>query len=319
MNLNRRTFLRRAGGALALAATTGLAVPSAQAAPNPRRRRLLRAAHLTDIHVSPDNHAPEGMIAALRHAQGQPDKPDLLLFGGDCIGDALETPKPRVLEQWELWDRIMAAELKTPACQCIGNHDIFGWKQRNVPGLPDDPAYGKALALQHLGLKERYYSFDRSSWHFVVLDSMELNHGNNQGYNARLDDGQFAWLTSDLAATPAATPVCVLSHIPILSPAAYFDGANEGTGTWIVPGAWMHIDARRIKDLFKRHPNVKVCLSGHLHMEDDATYLGVRYLCNGAVCGGWWKGRNQEFGPAYALIDFFDDGSVENRLVAYGA
>lgn len=317
MSLNRRNFLHRAGGALVLAATAGLVVPSAHAAPNPRRRRLLRAAHLTDIHVSPDNHAPEGMTAALRHAQGQADKPDILLFGGDCIGDALETPKPRVLAQWELWDRILAAELKTPACQCIGNHDIFGWKQRNVPGLADDPAYGKALARQHLGLKSRYYSFDRSGWHFVVLDSMELNHGNNQGYTARLDDGQFAWFADDLAATPAATPVCVLSHIPILSPAAYFDGANESTGTWVVPGAWMHIDARRIKDLFKRHPNVKVCLSGHLHMEDDATYLGVRYLCNGAVCGGWWKGRNQEFGPAYALIDFFDDGSVENRLVAY--
>ena len=73
-----------------------------------------------------------------------------------------------------------------------------------------------------------------------------------------------------------------------------------------------------IKNLFRRHPNVNVCLSGHLHLVDDLTYLGVRYLCNGAVCGGWWKGAYQEFGPAYALLDFYDDGSVENQLVAYG-
>ena len=318
MSLNRRSFFRQTG-ALALGAAAGLATPSAFAAADPRRRRLLRAAHLTDIHVSPDNHAPEGMAAALRHAQGRADKPDILLFGGDCIGDALGTPKPQVLVQWGIWDRVMAAELKTPAYQCIGNHDIFGWNQRDQPDLPQDPAYGKTLALEHLGLKERYYSFDHAGWHFVVLDSMELNHSNNQGYLARLDDIQFAWLARDLAATPAAMPVCVLSHIPILSTAAFLDGENAGTGTWIVPGAWMHIDARRIKDLFKQHPNVKVCLSGHLHMEDDTTYLGVRYLCNGAVCGGWWKGKHDEFGPAYALVDFYDDGSVENQIVAYGA
>jgi hypothetical protein len=45
----------------------------------------------------------------------------------------------------------------------------------------------------------------------------------------------------------------------------------------------------------------------------------VRYLCNGAVSGGWWKGKYQEFGPAYALVDFFDDGTVENQLVYYRA
>ena len=78
----------------------------------------------------------------------------------------------------------------------------------------------------------------------------------------------------------------------------------------------MHIDARRLKDLFHRSGKVKVCLSGHLHLEDDVTYLGVRHLCNGAVCGGWWKGHHQEFAPAYAVLDFFDDGSVERRMVA---
>lgn len=316
MNLNRRSFIRQAG-TLALGAVAGLAVPATVAAPNPHRKRLFRAAHLTDIHVAPENRAPDGMVAALRHAQGHAEKPDLLLFGGDCIGDALGTPKDRVLLQWEIWDHLFAAEVKTPAYNCIGNHDIFGWNQREVPGLAADPAYGKALALQHLGLKERYYSFDHGGWHFVVLDSMELNHANNQGYIARLDAGQFAWLERDLAATSAATPVCVLSHIPILSPAVFFDGENYGTGTWVIPGAWMHIDARRIKDVFKRHPNVRLCLSGHLHMEDDATYLGVRYLCNGAVCGGWWKGNWQEFGPAYALLDFYDDGTVDHQMVSY--
>jgi hypothetical protein len=103
--------------------------------------------------------------------------------------------------------------------------------------------------------------------------------------------------------------------MPIFSAAAFFDGKVDAGRNWSVPGASMHIDAQRLKDLFYRHPNVKVCLSGHLHLIEDVTYLGVRYLCNGAVCGGWWKGKNQEFGPAYALLDFYTDGSVDNRIV----
>jgi Icc protein len=315
MNLNRRHFLRQTG-ALALGAAASLAAnPLSAATVHPARRRLFRAAHLTDIHVGPGNRSAEGMAAALRQAQAE--EPDLLLFTGDCIGDALGTPKEAVLKQWETWDRVIAAEVKTPARYVIGNHDIFGWNLRGETGIAADPAYGKTLALQHLGLKERFYSFDHGGWHFVALDSMEFSRAGNQGYIARLDDAQFEWLRDDLAATPVATPVCVLSHIPILSPAAFLDGDNAATGTWVVPGAWMHIDARRIKDLFKQHPNVKVCLSGHLHMQDDATYLGVRYLCNGAVCGGWWKGAYQEFGPVYALVDFYDDGTVVNELVSY--
>jgi len=257
------------------------------------------------------------MAEALRHAQGQADRPELLLFTGDVIGDALYTPKDSVLAQWAVWERIYAAEVKTPARHCIGNHDIYGWAHKDRAAAERDPHFGKALVMERLALKERYYSFDQAGWHFVVLDSMQRAETGEHPYVARLDEEQFAWLKRDLATTPATTPVCVLSHIPIFGAASFFDGMCERSGNWSVPGAWMHIDARRIKDLFHHHPNVKVCFSGHLHMEDDVTYLGVRYICNGSVCGGWWKGKHQEFSPSYALLDFYDDGTVQNTLVRY--
>ena len=94
--MNRRLFLQQ-GGVAALGLATGL---TAHAAPNPQRQRKLRVAHLTDVHVSPDLGAPAGMAAALRHVQAQADRPDLILFSGDCIGDALGAPKPHVIEQW---------------------------------------------------------------------------------------------------------------------------------------------------------------------------------------------------------------------------
>lgn len=309
--MKRRTFLQLAG-LPALAA----AVPALARTEESKARRLLRVAHLTDIHVQPGLHAPEGMTAALRHAQGLADPPDFILFGGDCIGDALENPRDSVLKQWDVWSHVLATELRLPARQCLGNHDIYGWKLRHVPGVEEDEMFGKGYALKRLGLTSAYYSFNQNGWHFVVLDSMQPDSG-NQGYVGRLDEIQFAWLEWDLAGVDATTPVCVLSHIPILSVAAFLDGDLTREVTWEVPGAWMHIDAKRIKDLFGRHPNVKVCLSGHLHMVDDVSYLGVRYLCNGAVCGGWWKGKYQEFGPVYAVLDFFADGTVERTLVPY--
>jgi 3',5'-cyclic AMP phosphodiesterase CpdA len=313
---SRRVFLKSAG-ALALGAAFS---PSLRAAaPNPVRKRQLRVAHLTDVHVSPGNGSPAGMAAAIRHAQAQADRPEFMLFGGDCVGDSLGTPKDQVLGQWDVWNHVFDAEVKLPHAVCLGNHDILGWSRRGDLAAARDPDYGKVLGMRRLGLKERYRSFDRAGWHFVLLDSMQIDYANGQGYIARLDDEQFAWLEGDLATTPVTTPICVLSHIPIMSAAAFLDGDLVGAGSWVVPGAWMHVDARKIQNLFRQHANVKVCLSGHLHMVDDVTYLGVRYLCNGAVCGAWWKGSHYEFGPAYALLDLYDDGSVDNTIVAYGA
>ncbi|MEY3607946.1 MAG: hypothetical protein RLZZ447_734 [Verrucomicrobiota bacterium] len=296
-----------------------LAAPAAPA--RGPARRALRLAHLTDVHVMPVREGfqdpPGGFAAALRHAQALPDRPDLMFFGGDLIMDGLKLERDETVAQWDVWDAVLRRELQVPARFALGNHDIWGWGIRGRPGLEREKGYGKALALERLALPDRYYSFDQNGWHFVVLDSMQPDFANKHSYTASLDEAQFAWLARDLAAVPAATPVCILSHIPILSACVFFDNDLESTGSWVVPGAWTHIDARRLKDLFRRHPNVKVCLSGHVHLADDVTYLGVRYLCNGAVSGGWWKGDYQEFPPAYAIVDFFADGTVERQLMTY--
>jgi 3',5'-cyclic AMP phosphodiesterase CpdA len=80
----------------------------------------------------------------------------------------------------------------------------------------------------------------------------------------------------------------------------------------------MHIDARRIKDLFREHPNVKLALSGHIHLKDRVDYNSVTYLCNGAVSGSWWGGPYQECPPGYALVDLFSDGSFEYEYRTFG-
>ena len=136
-------------------------------------------------------------------------------------------------------------------------------------------------------------------------------------YTGKLDEEQRAWLRSDLEATPGTTPVCIASHIPILCACEFFDGDLATSGNWVVPGAWMHIDAGWLRELFLAHPNVRACLSGHAHQHDRVDYLGVRYACDGAVSGNWWYGDYLNCPPSYVMVDFFADGSIETEFVAY--
>jgi 3',5'-cyclic AMP phosphodiesterase CpdA len=279
------------------------------------KNRVLRIAHLTDCHVYDKRNAAAGLAACLHHAQNQTDKPDVIFNGGDAVMDTLYSDRDGTKRQWDLWTQVIKNECSLPIEHCIGNHDVWGWGDKEK--IPDtDTLYGKKWVMDIHGLDMPYRSFDRAGWHFIFLDS--THYSDDKDYQACLDDDQFSWLEADLVAVNPNTPIMVFSHIPIFSVCAYVDGENEKSGNWVVPGRWMHIDARRIKNLFLKHGNVKVCLSGHIHLVDRVEYLGVTYLCNGAVCGGWWKGNYQECAPGYALVDLYDDGSFDNEYVTFG-
>jgi 3',5'-cyclic AMP phosphodiesterase CpdA len=234
--------------------------------------------------------------------------------------DSLEVDKSRSEKQWDAFQNVMQAECKLPVIHAIGNHDVWGWGlpaglQAEISG---DPLYGKGMALARLGIPERYYSLDQGGWRFIVLDSNHLPEGDVQyPYSGKLDEEQFQWLAAELEATPDTMPVCIASHIPVLAACMLLDGDNETTGNWIVPGAWVHIDARRLWKLFWEHPNVKLCLSGHTHQVEDLRYHGVRYLTNGAISGNWWNGSYFDFPPGYVIVTLYTDGESESEFVTY--
>lgn len=317
---------RRGGIQLALAAAAGMfhasassAAAAAVAPPAAGKRRAIRLAHLTDMHVYDKRASAAGLAACLRHVQALADPPELILNGGDSVMDVLAAPADRAAVQHDLFRKALKQDCSLPVEHCIGNHDVWGWNRKASRTAGDEPGWGKRWATDLFGLDRRYRSFDRAGWHFVVLDStFPVVDPKGEPYTAKLDDEQFDWLARDLAAAPAGTPVCVLSHIPILSAAAFMDGENAKTGDWQVPGAWMHVDARRIGTLFTKHPNVKLCLSGHLHLFDRCQYNDVWYVCNGAVCGGWWKGDYHETPAGYGVVDLYADGTFDAQYVAYG-
>lgn len=314
MSSRRKFFFTGAMAGLGMLIPKALPAQSANTSSKYGAKRVLRVAHLTDIHVQPEGAAPGGMAKALHAAQSLPDKPDLIFNTGDCIMDALGKTKERVADEWNTWNSILKNENSLEMVNCIGNHDVWGWSREHV-SFAKDPLFGKEWAIENLKLKNRYYSFDRAGWHFIVLDSTHRIPG--YGYTAKLDEEQFAWLAQDLANTKTEIPICVLSHIPILGVSVFFDGENMKHGRWTVPGSWMHQDAKEIKDLFYKHKNVKACLSGHIHLIDELEYLGVKYYCNGAVSGAWWGGSYHEFPPVFAVMNYYDDGSTDRELYYY--
>ena len=318
----RRQFVTSTAvsGGAGLLAIAGCAATPAAGAPAPAAHHAatagepIRFAHLTDMHVQPERRGGDGYAAALRSLDKLNPAPQFIITGGDHVMDVFETGAERAKVQWDLYERTLRDNTRLPVYPVMGNHDVWGW------GVPDkvppaSPGYGKAMAVERLGMRSAYYAFDRGPWHFICLDNIAPR---GQGYFGGLDPEQVEWLGADLQAVDAARPVCVVSHIPILSVCVFFDGDDRlRQDFWHVPDSWMHRDARPLLDLLEPY-NVRLLLSGHIHLVDRVEYRGMTFICNGAVSGAWWRGPNQQFAEGYGVIDVWPDGTIRHDYVSFG-
>jgi len=302
--MQRRSVLKNLGGLLLVPALPSLSAIAADKKP------ALRVAHLTDIHLKDKWDAPARFAKCLHHVQQQPGV-DFILNGGDVVFDINKENLDIINAQWTLWHKTLKAECGLPMHYVLGNHDV--WWNENDKG---QALYGKKYSMDQLQLATAYYSFIKNGWKFIMLDSVHLDI-DNTWYIGRLGDEQFTWLQTELQHTPAAMPVCVLSHIPILSATLMIDDIADGSNKWEILGGDMHTDTNKIVDLFYRYPNVKLCLSGHIHLRDKVVYNNVTYICNGAVSGAWWEGNKRQTAAGYGLIDFYADGTFTEQYINY--
>ncbi len=307
--MKRKEFLQ--SGAL----VAGLSMlPEFISAKASNAKKSVRFAFMSDIHVKPGIVPETGMAKALQHINKLKPKVDFIINGGDSIMDALAATKESAQTQWNLYHSILKKENTLPIYPCIGNHDVYGWFQKN----PDtsDPLYGKKWAVNELKMQDRYYHFNKAKWDFIVLDSTQNNPAG--GYIGKIDEEQLIWLKNKLAEIPTDHFICIISHIPILSICAgLFFNKTEANGDLMIKRNLMHSDFFPLKTIFNKYPNIKTCLSGHIHLQDEINYHGIDYYCNGAISGNWWGGAFQEFDPAYAVFEFFDDGTCKREIVSY--
>ena len=87
--MKRKAFLQTSASVIG-----GSLLPSLSFAEDAKKRSI-RFAHLTDIHVKPGLVPESGMAKAFQHVQQLRSKVDFIINGGDSIMDALEADKQK--------------------------------------------------------------------------------------------------------------------------------------------------------------------------------------------------------------------------------
>ena len=246
---------------------------------------VMVAAHLTDIHFNVGDDVPKRFQAALRHIRTTHPEASLFLTTGDNVDG--KSSVAVMAETYATWKSIIDTELKGVSLyNTLGNHDY------DFTSADPDAPYGKTAILKHLNMPARYYSFDQGGWHFILLDGTAFGG----------DKAQQEWLDRELSSVDPKIPIAILSHQPIFSMGAATYYPNDFIAGW-----------KGLIDKFIKHPNVKLCLSGHTHLYDRCYYNGVTYACGGAVSGYWWDKTRayHETWAGYGIVKFYADGSCE--------
>ena len=138
-----------------------------------------------------------------------------------------------------------------PFFQVVGNHDL-DQESGTDEGSTD-------TFTRHFG--PRYYSFNRGSVHYVVLDDV-FWHGT--GYMGYVGSDQLHWLENDL-------------------------GGRHGRLGQEHPSPTISVSNRRM--LYRLlEPYQAHILTGHTHENEHVFEGGTHEQVIGAVCGGWWTG-----------------------------
>lgn len=310
-SLTRRRFISSAAAASAAVALSPLAASSLRAAENQPAK--FRFVFMPCIHLRRDLRSPEGFAAALQAVRKLSPAPDFILTGGDMCHNMRDQTIEQSVEVTDLFLKIFKENCTLPVHHCIGNHDLTAWNK--VAEAANDPRYGKQLTLQKLGMKDRYYSFDRGGWHFVVLDYLRVSEPGK--FTAEIDSEQMAWLREDLGKNKER-PALVVTHAPVVSAVELFsDRAKRTEEALAVPFGRVISNAPELVETAKQG-NVRAFISGHLHLVERLDLLGHSFICSGSVSGHQWNGPRMESPEGFGVFDCRPDGTFDFGYKSYG-
>lgn len=308
-SMDRRHFLSLSAAAAAASALPVRAEPVAKAG-------SLRVVFLTDTHNQPELRANEGTALAMRKIRSL--KPDLCLQGGDHVMDMTSVPRERslmLLDEYEKTQHILDG---IPVEHVIGNHDVFGRSPESGVSM-SDPMYGKKAFEQRFSSRT-YRSFDRAGYHFVLLDSIQITP--EREFDAMIDPAQIEWLRSDLARTPAVTPIVVATHVPLVSAAPQYS-PNDGEAVkamqqQVLANLHGFLVGNSLETIscFEGHRVIAV-LQGHTHINETVWWRNTPYITSGAVCGNWWRGSRWGTPEGFTVLEL-SDGAAHWRYETYG-
>jgi predicted phosphodiesterase len=201
---------------------------------------------------------------------------------------------------WKSFDVVVPIykQLKAPHYHVLGNHDF---------DVADDK---KLLVPERLGLKSRYYSFERGNWRFIAVDGNDVSlYAYPKGskldmaskaiydamakkpprYNGAVGKMQLAWLQEQFdAARKAKQRVILFCHFPVFP--------KNGHNLW---------NDNEITRLLAANKDIIAWINGHNHAGNYGRKGGIHYLT--------LKGMVDTEETSYAVVDVY-----ENKLEIRG-
>jgi len=249
---NRRDFIAKFALAAVAVGAGGVRSFAFDASKKTTSGKSLHIGWITDIRHGYIKDATQRLSAFMEAVSKR--KLDFILQGGDFCHPTAEA-KPFVA----LWE-----QFKGDRYHVLGNHDMdLGTKDQ-------------VMALW--GMKDKYYSFDKGGFHFVVLDcnymlkdDKYVDFANSNYYVDRnnrdlVSPEQIEWLKTDLEATDKQT--IIISH----------QALDEIWDGFAVPNR--HLVRKVIDDANNRTDLQKViaCFCGHHHLDDHSYINKVHYF-----------------------------------------
>ncbi|MGI8672734.1 MAG: metallophosphoesterase family protein [Luteitalea sp.] len=238
---SRRQFLAMAGGTVA-ALHAGRGVAQAQAGPS----RPLRLALLSDTHIPADageryrGFAPVENLAKVA-PQVAASGATAAIIGGDLarlVGGAADYAALRML--------LAPVTAAMPVAMILGNHDH---RANFLGAFPTSAGVSQKVPNKHVMVLEH------SGLRLVLLDSLlatDVTPG-------QLGQAQRTWLAQHLASAPPL-PTAIVVHHTLTDQ----DGAL--------------VDAERLFDVVRPHPQVKTVLYGHSHTYEVRERDGLQLI-----------------------------------------
>ena len=232
-----------------------------------RQPRSFRFIHASDTHIDTAHVPRVRRFVALADSIG----PALTLLAGDLIYDAASQQEPRARRFFEQF--LSEMKPRAPFWAVPGNHDHFGIIKSRSRVPETHPLYNRGMYRHYLG--PEYYSFNYGGVHFIGLDTVQPD---DSAYYGGVDSLQLAWLTRDVAALPATTPVVMFSHIPLTSGVealtGYIDMAMVSSVAHLKTGpSFRHTGANdlAVLEVFKGR-TLPLILGGHTHVAEKLVY-----------------------------------------------
>jgi 3',5'-cyclic AMP phosphodiesterase CpdA len=244
---------------------------------------------MTDIHITPLRHAPEGFSIAIESVNKL--KPDFVITGGDLVFDAMAAEYVRADSLYNLYTGKIK-KFNMPVYNTMGNHEIFGWFNKNIS--PGNEYYGKAMFNKRIG--KNYYAFSHKGWRFYILDGIVKKDSSH--YTGLVSEEELEWLKNDLKNVDKKTPLVICTHIPFITVySQVFSSSTAANDDGMVV-----TNSKDVLGLFKGY-NLKIVLQGHLHYFEDILVNNIHFITGGAVSGAWWGGQHKGTQEGYVIVE----------------